>query len=197
MARLYDATEGTVELNGRDIRTYSPEERSKIIGFILQEPFLFTGTVLDNVFYGHPELGGASKEDRTKALEESGLDSLLTNFENGLDTEMKTGGDSISLGQRQLIAFARALVCKPRLLFLDEWTESLDDTAARRLVSLVKRKQAEGTTVIYVSHNLGIIRDNAQHICMIVDGRLSLSVTAEEFANNGNLSKTIEKGIAL
>jgi ATP-binding cassette subfamily B protein len=171
MARLYDATEGTVELNGRDIRTYSPEERSKIIGFILQEPFLFTGTVLDNVFYGHPELGGASKEDRTKALEESGLDSLLTNFENGLDTEMKTGGDSISLGQRQLIAFVRAVLRKPQLLILDEATANID-TVTEQLLEQVLAKLPSTTTKVIIAHRLNTI-ENADEIFFVNGGEVT------------------------
>jgi phospholipid/cholesterol/gamma-HCH transport system ATP-binding protein len=103
----------------------------------------------------------------------------------------------LSMGEQKLIAFARAQICSPNLLFLDEWTESLDDSAARRLVNAVRRKQQNGTTIVFVSHNFKVIREVAQKICMIVDGQLSLSVTAEEFSANENLAKMIEKGIAL
>lgn len=181
MARLYDATEGTIDLNGRDIRTYSPEERSEIIGFILQEPFLFTGTVLDNVFYGHPELGGASKADREKALEESGLGSLLTNFENGLDTELKTGGDSISLGQRQLIAFVRAVLRKPALLILDEATANID-TVTEQLLEQVLAKLPSTTTKVIIAHRLNTI-ENADEIFFVNGG---------EVTNAGSLDHAIE-----
>lgn len=171
MARLYDATEGTIELNGRDIRTYSAEERAKMIGFILQEPFLFTGTVLDNVFYGHPELGSASKEDRTKALEESGLGNLLTNFEKGLDTELKTGGDSISLGQRQLIAFVRAVLRKPALLILDEATANID-TVTEQLLEQVLAKLPPTTTKVIIAHRLNTI-ENADEIFFVNGGEVT------------------------
>ncbi len=103
----------------------------------------------------------------------------------------------LSMGEQKLIAFARALVCSPRLLFLDEWTESLDDSAARRLVNLVRRMQQNDHTIVFVSHNFKIIREIAQKICMIVDGRISMTVTAEEFNANESLAKTIEKGISL
>jgi len=103
----------------------------------------------------------------------------------------------LSMGEQKLIAFARAQICSPTLLFLDEWTESLDDSTARRLVNAVRRNQQNGTTLLFVNHNFKVIREVAQKICMIVDGQLSLSVTAEEFAANENLAKMIEKGIAL
>jgi len=103
----------------------------------------------------------------------------------------------LSMGEQKLIAYARALVCSPRLLFLDEWTESLDDSASRRLVNSVRRMQQNGHTIVFVSHNFKVIREVAQKICMIVDGRLSMTVTAEEFATNDSLAKMIEKGIAL
>ena len=181
MARLYDATEGTIELHGRDIRTYSPEERSNIIGFILQEPFLFTGTVLDNIFYGHPELGSASKAKREKALEESGLGSLLTNFENGLDTELKTGGDSISLGQRQLIAFVRAVLRKPALLILDEATANID-TVTEQLLEQVLAKLPSTTTKVIIAHRLNTI-ENADEIFFVNGG---------DVTNAGSLDHAIE-----
>lgn len=181
MARLYDATEGSVDLNGRDIRTYSPEERSKIIGFILQEPFLFTGTVLDNVFYGHQELGSASKADREKALEESGLGGLLTNFENGLDTEIKTGGDTISLGQRQLIAFVRAVLRKPALLILDEATANID-TVTEQLLEQVLAKLPSTTTKVIIAHRLNTI-ENADEIFFVNGGEVTAA---------GSLDRAIE-----
>lgn len=181
MARLYDATEGKIELYGRDIRTYSPDERSNIIGFILQEPFLFTGTVLDNIFYGHPELGSASKVDREKALEESGLGGLLTNFESGLDTELKTGGDTISLGQRQLIAFVRAVLRKPALLILDEATANID-IVTEQLLEQVLSKLPSTTTKVIIAHRLNTI-ENADEIFFVNGG---------EVTNAGSLDHAIE-----
>src|SRR5262249_8401118 len=105
LARLYDPGRGSVLLNGTDIRSYPPEERTRKIGFILQEPFLFTGTVRDNIVYGNERYKDYSSEDLVQALKHSGLGDLLTRFEQGLDTKVTSTGDGISLGQKQLIAF--------------------------------------------------------------------------------------------
>ena len=116
IARLYDATRGTILLDGKDIRSYKPEERSLKIGFILQEPFLFTGTVRDNILYGNTFYKNFSNQQLKEAISEAGLESLLERFDEGLDTKVQTTGDGISLGQKQLIAFMRAVLRKPELL---------------------------------------------------------------------------------
>lgn len=194
-AGLIVPTDGAVRFRSSDISLMT---RAKTLAFRKESAFVFQDSalwanqnlrqILELPLKTHfPDMGKKELDARVAEV------LSLVGYRKDVDIRPS----QLSMGEQKLIAFARALVCKPRLLFLDEWTESLDDTAGRRLVALVKRKQAEGTTVIYVSHNLGIIRDTAHRICMIVDGRLSLSVTAEEFANNGNLSKTIEKGIAL
>jgi phospholipid/cholesterol/gamma-HCH transport system ATP-binding protein len=103
----------------------------------------------------------------------------------------------LSMGEQKLIAFARAMMCDPKLMCLDEWTESLDDGAARRLVDLVKAMRDERNTVIFVSHNFRVIRELAQTICMIIDGRLSMIISAEDIETNEGLAKMIEKGIAI
>lgn len=171
MARLYDPTEGMVELGGRDIRSYTPEERSQQIGFILQEPFLFTGTVLDNMFYGHPQFGKSSKENRMTALKNSGLDELLANFKQGLDTPIQTSGDSISLGQRQLIAFVRAVLRKPKILILDEATANID-TVTEQLLENVLRKLPTDTTKVIIAHRLNTI-ENADEIFFVNGGEVT------------------------
>jgi len=171
MARLYDPTEGTVALDGRDIRTYAPEERALRIGFILQEPFLFTGTVLDNLFYGHPSLGKASKEERLAALKASGLDGLLVHFKQGLDTPIQTSGDSISLGQRQLIAFVRAVLRKPQILILDEATANIDTVTEQLLEQVLEKLPAE-TTKVVIAHRLNTI-ENADEIFFVNSGEVT------------------------
>lgn len=103
---------------------------------------------------------------------------------------------NLSMGEQKLIAFARAILCNPSMLFLDEWTESLDDTAARRLVTLVKKKQDAGNTIVFVSHNFQIIKELSHMIMLIEEGHLTLNATAEEFEKDSNLARTIEKGIA-
>ncbi|MBZ5526155.1 MAG: ABC transporter ATP-binding protein/permease [Acidobacteriia bacterium] len=124
MARLYDPSQGSVLLNGRDIRSYQPEERARRIGFIPQEPFLFSGTVRDNLLYGNPDYQHYSNEQFAEALERANLSALLARFPQGLDTAIAASGNSVSLGQKQLIAFMRATLRKPDLLILDEATAS-------------------------------------------------------------------------
>lgn len=171
MVRLYDSTEGTVELDGRDIRSYAPEERTRKIGFILQEPFLFTGTVLENLFYGHPEFLKASKKDRLAALEASGLGELLVNFGHGLDTPIQMNGDSVSLGQRQLVAFVRAVLRKPEILILDEATANID-TVTEQLLGRALRKLPADTTKVIIAHRLNTI-EGADEIFFVNGGEVT------------------------
>ena len=106
-------------LDGKDIRSYKPEERTRKIGFILQEPFLFSGTIRDNILYGNEEYKNHSNLQLSEVISDAGLQSLLERFYQGLDTKVQTTGDGISLGQKQLIAFMRAVLRKPELLILD------------------------------------------------------------------------------
>jgi ABC-type multidrug transport system ATPase subunit len=102
----------------------------------------------------------------------------------------------LSMGEQKLIAFARALMCQPRLLFLDEWTESLDDRSAQRLINLVRAHKTQGRTVIFVSHDLNIIRDLADIALLIAGGELSMKFTGTQIENNEDLGRYLEKEIA-
>ncbi len=169
MARLYDPTMGTVYLDGRDIRSYSPAERAKKIGFILQEPFLFTGTVGENILYGNDDYGVTSNEKLLADLKQTGLDGLLVRFENGLETKVGAS-DSISLGQKQLIAFMRAVLRKPELLILDEATANID-TVTEQLLEDILKKLPKETTKIIIAHRLNTIQ-NADDIFFINEGEI-------------------------
>ena len=103
----------------------------------------------------------------------------------------------LSMGEQKLVAFARAMILEPDIFFLDEWTESLDEVGARNLINIVKRKQQEGKTIVFVSHDFELIRELAGRMCMIMDGRLSLNVSGEEFIANDTLARMIKRGIAL
>jgi len=170
MARLYDPASGTVELGGRDIRSYDSAERAKKIGFILQEPFLFSGTLLDNLFYGHPDFVDSSKAERQAALAASGLGDLLANFDQGFDTPIETSGETISLGQRQLVAFVRAVLRKPEILILDEATANID-TVTEQLLERALEKLPATTTKVIIAHRLNTI-ENADEIFFVNGGEV-------------------------
>ncbi len=165
MARLYDPTRGVVMLNGRDLRSYEPEDRTARIGFILQEPFLFTGTVRENILYGNASYHEFSNEELSELVTRAGLDSLLSRFEMGLDTKVINGGETISLGQRQLIAFMRAILREPDVLILDEATANIDTITEQQLESILQRLPGS-TTRIIIAHRLNTI-ENADEIFFI------------------------------
>ena len=171
MARLYDPTAGVVLLDGRDIRTYPPDQRAQKIGFILQEPFLFTGTVRDNIVYGNEGLAGVSDSQLTRLLADANLSSLLARFDQGLETPVTSSGDSISLGQKQLIAFIRAALRNPELLILDEATANID-TVTEQLLEEILAKLPASTTKVIIAHRLNTI-DNADEIFFVNAGAVT------------------------
>ncbi|HEY4111788.1 ABC transporter ATP-binding protein [Puia sp.] len=171
IARLYDPTEGSIFLDGRDIRTYTPGERAKKIGFILQEPFLFTGTVRDNILYGNEEYKDYTNDQMTEVLHRSGLETLLTRFDEGLETKVVSAGESISLGQKQLIAFIRAVLRNPDLLILDEATANID-TVTEKMLEEILRRLPETTTRVIIAHRLNTI-ENADEIFFVNAGEIT------------------------
>lgn len=168
MARLYDVTSGVVLLDGRDIRTYSSEERTNKIGFILQEPFLFTGTIKDNIIYGNKKYLEISDENLTNILKEKDLYNLLNNFSDGINTEIVYGRDNISLGQKQIIAFIRAILREPEVLILDEATANID-TVTEKILDDIINKLPQKTTKIIIAHRLNTI-ENADKIFFVNKG---------------------------
>jgi ATP-binding cassette subfamily B protein len=182
IARLYDATRGSILLDGKDIRSYNPEERTRKIGFILQEPFLFSGTVRDNILYGNMEYKNFSNIQLSEAISEAGLESLLARFDQGLDTKVQTTGDGISLGQKQLIAFMRAVLRKPELLILDEATANID-TVTEQLLDSILKKLPESTTRVIIAHRLNTI-ENADEIFFVNTGKV---IPAGSFTDAINL----------
>jgi ATP-binding cassette, subfamily B, bacterial len=170
IARLYDPTEGTVLLNGRDIRSLEPEERTQKIGFILQEPFLFTGTVKENILYGNERYKDYTDEQLEDVLNEASLGELVAMFDEGLETKVLSSGDSISLGQKQLIAFMRAVLRNPEILILDEATANID-TITEQLLSNILEKLPETTTRVIIAHRLNTIQ-NADEIYFVNSGEV-------------------------
>jgi len=168
MARLYDPTAGQIILDGMDIRSIGIDARTSSIGFILQEPFLFSGTIRDNILYGNAQYENVSNEVLSKTLSESGLDGLLERFHGGLAAEIKSSGDGISLGQKQLIAFIRVVLRKPKLLILDEATANID-TVTEQLLEKILEKLPDYTTRIIIAHRLNTI-ENADEIFFVNAG---------------------------
>ncbi|MBP1677762.1 MAG: transporter transrane region [Bacteroidetes bacterium] len=171
IARLYDPTSGTVLLNGADIRTISDSQRTAKIGFILQEPVLFTGNLRDNILYGNQCFSNLNDEELMRELNEVGLDGLIERFENGFDTPINASGDNISLGQRQIIAFIRAVIRRPDLLILDEATANID-TVTEQLLDDILRKLPRSTTRIIIAHRLNTI-ENADEIFFVNSGTVT------------------------
>lgn len=177
IARLYDPSEGMVLLNGRDIRSYTAEERTREIGFILQEPFLFTGTLRENILYGNDALYGLSDAQLLQAIRDAGLNDLLSRFDAGLDTRLVSAADTVSLGQKQLIAFIRAVLRKPPVVILDEATANID-TVTEKILDEILEKLPETTTKIIIAHRLNTI-ENADEIFFVNAGEVIPAGTLE------------------
>ncbi len=170
MARLYDPTTGYIFLHGKDIRSYSAVERTQKIGFILQEPILFTGSVRDNILYGNEKFISLSNEELTQIIHTSGLDRLLERFDHGLETKLTASGDAVSLGQKQLIAFIRAVLRNPEVLILDEATANID-TVTEQLLEDILRNLPSTTTKVIIAHRLNTIQ-NADEIFFVNAGEV-------------------------
>jgi ATP-binding cassette subfamily B protein len=167
LAKFYLPTEGELWVDGREIRTIRGDSLRRQMGIVLQTNFLFTGTVMDNIRLGRPE--ATDDEVRAAARALDCLD-LLEKLPDGLATEVGERGTSLSLGQRQLICFSRALLADPRILILDEATSSVDTITESRL-QLALAKLLRGRTSFVVAHRLSTIR-RADQILVLDQGRV-------------------------
>lgn len=177
MARLYDPTRGTVFFKGKDIRSYKASERAQKIGFILQEPFLFTGTVRDNILYGNESFKNYTGGQLEQVIKKEGLEALFARFDKGLETKISTGGNTLSLGQKQLIAFIRAALRNPELLILDEATANID-TVTEELLEEILKKLPPRTTKVIIAHRLNTIA-GANEIFFVNAGEVTLAGSME------------------
>lgn len=169
ISRLFDPTEGVVYLFGKDIRTLSNEERSETVSMLLQDPFLFVGTVGENIAYGlYEKYDKATLETR---LQEEGLSTLIDTFEQGLDTTVGQGGNGISLGQKQIICFMRTILRKPPILILDEATANID-TVTEKLLETIVETLPKNTTIITIAHRLNTIA-TSDEIFFVNDGTIT------------------------
>ncbi len=178
IARLYDPISGTILFRGKDLRSYTDEERSQKIGFILQEPFIFSGTVKDNILYGNSKYQELSGEELEQVIEKAHLGELLSVFDQGLNTEVSGRADNISLGQKQLVAFMRAVLRRPEILILDEATANID-TVTENLLEDILAQLPSDTTRIIIAHRLNTI-ENADEIFFINSGKVELAGSFKE-----------------
>jgi ATP-binding cassette subfamily B protein len=176
--RLYDVTEGQVFLDGRNIKSYTPGEIADITGYILQEPILFSGTLGENMVYGHPDFVNYDKEKLATVLKKQGLDDLLESFTDGIDFQVDPGNEEMSVGQKQLIAFIRALLREPKLLILDEATANIDTVTEEKIETILQKLPKE-TSRIVIAHRLNTIRA-ADDIVFVSNGEAKKAVSFDE-----------------
>jgi ATP-binding cassette subfamily B multidrug efflux pump len=165
--RFYELIDGSVKIDGIDIRSVTQKSLHARIGLVLQDAFLFMGTVRENIRYGRPE---ATDEDIITATEAIGARRIFESLENGFDTEVGERGGKLSEGERQLVSFARALLANPKILVLDEATSSVDIYTEHAIQKGMKAL-LKGRTSIVIAHRLSTIV-NADRIIVIEDGKI-------------------------
>jgi ATP-binding cassette subfamily B protein/subfamily B ATP-binding cassette protein MsbA len=181
LTRFHDPTSGRVLVDGVDLRTVTQGSLRKQMGMVLQDPFLFNGTVKENILFGRL---GASDEDVVAAAKAVGAHDFIMRLKNGYDTSVEEGGATLSVGQRQLISFARALLADPRILILDEATSSVD-TQTEQIIQKALATLLKGRTSFVIAHRLSTII-NADKIVVIHDGKIvELGTHTELLANQG------------
>ncbi len=174
-ARFYDPTEGRVLVDGHDLRDVQARTLREQMGIVPQEAFLFSGTIRDNLAFGRPE---ATDEEVERAARAVGAHDFIAALERGYDTEVGERGIQLSAGQRQLVAFTRALIADPRILVLDEATSNVDIHTEGRIEQGMRRLLA-GRTAIIIAHRLSTIRQ-AGRIVVLEHGRIAEQGTHEE-----------------
>ena len=167
ICRFYEPTEGSVLIDGRDARERSQLWLHSAIGYVLQTPHLFSGTVRDNLLYANPD---ATDEQIAEALRLVSADEVVARLEKGLETDVGEGGDMLSTGEKQLISFARAILADPRILVLDEATASVDTITEQKIQSAIDTI-IHGRTSIVIAHRLSTVR-NADIILVVKDGKI-------------------------
>jgi ATP-binding cassette subfamily B protein len=167
VCRFFEPTEGQVLIDGRDARERSQLWLHSNIGYVLQTPHLFSGSVRDNLKYGKPD---ASDEEIWKALKLVDAEAVVNKMEHGLDSEVGEGGDMLSTGEKQLLSFARAILADPRILVLDEATASID-TLTEKAIQDAIFTVIKGRTSFVIAHRLSTIVD-ADVILVVQDGRI-------------------------
>lgn len=167
VCRFFEPTEGRVLIDGRDARERSQLWLHRNIGYVLQTPHLFSGTVRENLLYGNPD---ATEADILRALQRVSADGIVARMDRGLDSEVGESGDRLSTGEKQLISFARALLADPKILILDEATASIDTITEQKIQAAIGEVIA-GRTSFMIAHRLSTVR-HADVILVVSDGQI-------------------------
>jgi ATP-binding cassette subfamily B protein len=167
ICRFYDVDKGEILIDGKNVKERSQSWLHSNIGYVLQTPHLFSGTIRDNLSYGNPD---ASEEQMIEALKTVSADEIIARLENGLDTDVGEGGDLLSTGEKQLISFARAILCDPKLLILDEATASVDTLTEAKIQNAIDTV-IKGRTSIVIAHRLSTVK-NADCILVVKEGKI-------------------------
>jgi len=167
VCRFYEPTQGQVLIDGRDARERSQLWLHSSIGYVLQAPHLFSGTVRENLLMGKPD---ATEEEIWRAIRAVSAEDVIAHLEQGLDTDVGEGGDLLSTGEKQLISFARAVLCDPKILILDEATASVDTMTEAKIQAAMESVTA-GRTSLMIAHRLSTVR-NADVILVVRNGKI-------------------------
>ncbi|MBR5742112.1 MAG: ATP-binding cassette domain-containing protein, partial [Firmicutes bacterium] len=167
ICRFYEPTRGEVLIDGKDARERSQLWLHSALGYVLQTPHLFSGTVRENLLYGNEH---ATEEDIDRAIKLVSAENVIAKLEKGLDTDVGEGGDLLSTGEKQLISFARAILADPKIMVLDEATASVDTLTEQKIQAAIDTV-IRGRTSIVIAHRLSTIR-NADVILVVADGKI-------------------------
>lgn len=186
ISRLYDVTEGSVCVGGKDVRTYDMDALRNQVAVVLQKNVLFSGTILDNLRWGDDN---ASYEDCVEACKQACADEFIERMPKKYDTWIEQGGTNVSGGQRQRLCIARALLKKPKVLILDDSTSAVD-TATDAKIKQAFAQKIPGTTKLIVSQRISSIQD-ADRIIVLEDGKVSGFDTHENLMQNNKVYREI------
>ncbi len=186
IARFYDVSEGAVTIDDIDVRDVTQQSLRAQMGLVPQDPFLFSGTIRDNIRFPNPE---AVDEEVEEAARMANAHPFIKKLPDGYDTEIQEGGVNLSVGQRQLICIARAVLADPHILILDEATASVD-TVTEAMIQDALDRLLSGRTAVVIAHRLSTIR-NADQICAVQAGRIVQRGTHAELLAQDGLYRTL------